>query len=741
MAQPKTFRFYLRYNDSGTYKYYYVSGGSVLTTTTQTQLSRAPLGWKDCEVGWERGFTYFGLFTNYTTPLKFIKDGAMILRSRSYVVGGGIESKLELFVEKFNPSTYAYETFFTGDLDMSQSVDEFNYVTANIMESGFPTKFKANESTPYEYDIDGNPDVQYVYHDGIELQAKLFWTGAAMDMHTGSNGNDYPDLAHYDTQGTNIDVTYYNQDGSTYLILQNNSIVAKDFDLECTFNLNVFVVSGIPVNSYMQLEYREVNLATGLFTGVDYFIENSTYVHVPSTSHTYLGSNSQTITIPSGLGISVTLRMKDVGSSAYLNNSIGYIATTIGMDISAGFTNRYDPTYVQGLYVFDVLGYLIQSIGAANDGTAMPYLSVDSSLLTTDYEDQLIITSGDGLRGLEGSKLKITFADLYKFLDSKFGVCFYYDSSSTTCYLEKKGSVFINSVSTTYPLISSCAKMRVTPFIQEAFNNLKIGSGTFTYDQKGNDVKEITNGKDEFNNTTEWNTPLVRVKKTADYVSPIRCDMYGIEFTRINESGKTISDAESDNEVFAMHVNADNSATYYDAVANVTINYHTLYRQTILVGTWEILNIYSPESAYNILFSPKRSMIRNGPYFRSLLKFNDNDYINFQVSGKNNAFSLKMITYSGGVADYNEGENILVSALCESGTLLFQPVILEFETKEQINLYNLIESDKYRYIEVIHLGNSYYGFLISVKSKPAKRGVTQFKLLATAGTDLSQLIR
>ena len=134
-------------------------------------------------------------------------------------------------------------------------------------------------------------------------------------------------------------------------------------------------------------------------------------------------------------------------------------------------------------------------------------------------------------------------------------------------------------------------------------------------------------------------------------------------------------------------------------------------------------------------------MIRNGPYFRSLLKFNDNDYVNFQVSGKNNAFSLKMITYTGGVVDYNEGENILVSALCESGTLLFQPVILEFETKEQINLYNLIESDKYRYIEVIHLGNSYYGYLISVKSKPAKRGVTQFKLLATAGTDLSQLIR
>ena len=741
MAQPKTFRFYLRYNDSGTYKYYYVSGGSVLTTTTQTQLSRAPLGWKDCEVGWERGFTYFGLFTNYTTPLKFIKDGAMILRSRSYVVGGGIESKLELFVEKFNPSTYAYETFFTGDLDMSQSVDEFNYVTANIMESGFPTKFKANESTPYEYDIDGNPDVQYVYHDGIELQAKGLWTGAAVGMiPLPAISSYYPYLSNYQIEGTNLFFNFGEQDGSSYFVIENNQSTSKDVDLSCDYNINIFVDGGVPYDSYLRFEYREYTISTGVFTGTTYAIENSSSPQSAGSSQTYLGSTAQTVTLGAGKGLAVTVRMEVTFVPGYVGTA-SFTATTIGLEMSAAFTNRYDPTYVPCLYVFDVLSYLIQSIGADNDGTAMPYLSVDSSLLSTDYLNELVITSGDGLRRLTGSKLKITFTDLYKFLDSKFGVCFYYDSSSTTCYLEKKGSVFINSVSTTYPLISSCAKMRVTPFIQEAFNNLKIGSGTFTYDQKGNDVKEITNGKDEFNNTTEWNTPLVRVKKTADYVSPIRCDMYGIEFTRINESGKTISDAESDNEVFAMHVNADNSATYYDAVANVTINYHTLYRQTILVGTWEIENIYSPESAYNILFSPKRSMIRNGPYFRSLLKFNDNDYINFQVSGKNNAFSLKMITYSGGVADYNEGENILVSALCESGTLLFQPVILEFETKEQINLYNLIESDKYRYIEVIHLGNSYYGFLISVKSKPAKRGVTQFKLLATAGTDLSQLIR
>jgi hypothetical protein len=419
-----------------------------------------------------------------------------------------------------------------------------------------------------------------------------------------------------------------------------------------------------------------------------------------------------------------------------------YFDTTSSyLDVDVTLANRYEATYVPCLYALDVLNYLIASIGSANDGTLDASLFVASNLLDTTYLNELVITSGDGLRNLENSKLKITFADFYNWLDSKFGVCFYYDSGSSTWYLDKKENVFVNSVSTTYPLIASCNKMRVTPFTQETFNNLKIGSGTFTYDQKGNGLNEITNGKDEFNNTTEWNTPIVRVKKTADYVSPIRCDMYGIEFQRINLTDKTISDSESDNDIFAMHVNASSSATYYNPVTALTINYHTLYRQTILVGTWEIENIFATESAYNILFSPKRSMVRNGPYFRSLLKFNDSDTINFQVSGKNSIFTNKMKTLTGGVVDYDEGASILVSDLCANDLVLFQPVVFEFETLEDINLYTLIGTDRYRYIEVIHLGNSYYGYLISISTKPANRGITKFKLLATSFTDLTQLER
>jgi len=679
------------------------------------------------------------LFTNYTTPLKFVKDGAQILRHLMYTTG--IESKVELFVEKFNPAsgTYAYATFVTGDLDMSQAIDEFDYVTANIMEGGFPAKFKANESTPYEYDIDGNPDVQYVYHDGVDLQARALWTGAAVGMVAlPAISSYYPYLSNYDNEGTNISLNMGDQDGTNYFIIANHQATSKDIDLVCDYNINIFVSGGVAYNSYLRFEWREFNLSTNAFTGTTYAIENSAVPQVPGTSQTYLGSTSQTITLGAGLGIAVTVRMEVTTVPGYVGTA-SFSATTIGLEMSAYFVNRYDPTYVPCLYAYDVLTYLIQSIGTANDGTPMPYLSVDSTLLQTVYDSQIVITSGDGLRNLEGSKLKITFEQFYKFMDSIFGVSFSVDTP--TCYLEQKNNVFINQVSSTYPLINSCNKMRVTPFISETFNNLKIGGGTFTFDKKGDSVSEITNGKDDFTATSEWNTPIVRVKRTADYVTPILISPYAIEFQRINLSNKTISDSSSDNDIFAMHVNADNSATYTIPSTGVTINYHTLFREPIVVGTWGIENIFAIDSIYNILFSPKRSMVRNGTYFRSLLKFNDTDYINFQVSGKNNIFSIKMLTKTLGVTDYDEGANILVSDLCANDSVLFQPVVLEFETLEDINLYTLIGTDRYRYIEVIHLGNSYYGYLISVSTKPANRGVTKFKLLATSFTDLTQLER
>jgi hypothetical protein len=741
MAQPKPYKHYLRYYNLSAlaYEYYYVTGNTVDTILNKTELARAPEGWQEYEVGWERGFTYYGMFTSYATPLKFHKDGALILRYLQYTYG--IEAKCELLVEKFNSDTavFDYETFFIGDLDLSKATDEFDYVVVPIMESGFPAKLKAREDTPYEFSIDGNPDVKYVFNDGIALQSKIYWIGSV-----GQNFNFYPDLNYYFDEGTNVALHPYTQQvlptGGLLTFLENTSGNSIDVTLECNFNITVSTNAGTP-NAQAQMLYGLYPMGS-TFSSY-YYVLNSSFVHGGNVSHIYSGVNSQTITVPTGYGLALLFRMQKTSGGVLTSND--YIAEINALELSAYFVNKYEPTYIPTLRAIDVMEYLINKIGENSLGQPDQTPAFIDHTIESQFPNQIVITSGDGIRNLGGSKLKISFSDLFKFLNIKFGVAFYYDKTTNICHLQDKSNVFINSQGAGYGNIGSVNNLKITPFTSEAFVNLKIGDKKQSYDQRGANDTEITNGKDEFNTETVRLSPLVRINKTADYISPIRCDMYGIELVRVNLEGKTLSDSSSDNDVFAIHKNEDSSGNFnllnQTTGAIVSTPYYLLYRTPIVAGTWEIQNISSPETAYNILFSPQRSLFRNGAYFRSLLKLNDANSLNFQLSGMNNVGNLKMITYTNGALDFNEGGAVLISDLCPDEDLLFQPVIFEFETKEVINLYNLIEDNPYNYITFTYLDNQYAGFIISAKSKPVIRGTTQFKLLAAPNTTLTNLIR
>jgi hypothetical protein len=745
MAQPKPYKHYLRYYDISAlaYEYYYVTGGTVDNTSAKTELARAPEGWQEYEVGWERGFTYYGMFTSYATPLKFHKDGALILRYLQYTYG--IEAKCELLVEKFNSDTavFDYETFFIGDLDLSKATDEFDYVVVPIMESGFPAKLKAREDTPYEFAIDGNADVKFVYSDGLNLQAKLSWAGLP---NTSINGYYNPALVSYDHEGTNLYLQQYDHllsGNSPFILLANNSNISQDIDFVYDYSITIHLDNSVAASSYFWIQFREVVISTNTFVSNTYIL-NSTYLHAPNLTYTYIGTIQLPYTLSPNRRIEVTYRMWQPVAAAFLISGTDYQLTSNYEEVTAYFVNRYEPSYIQTLRAVDVMEYLINEIGENSLGQPDQTPTFIDHTIESQFPSQIVITSGDAIRNLGGSKLKISFSELFKFLNTKFGVAFYYDKTTNTCHLQDKSNVFINSQGAGYGNIGSVKNLKITPFTSEAFVNLKIGDKKQSYDQRGANDTEITNGKDEFNTETVRLSPLVRINATADYISPIRCDMYGIEFVRVNLESKTLADSSTDNDVFAIHKNEDSSGNfnrYVSGTGYVSTPYYLLYRTPIVAGTWEIQNISSPETAYNILFSPQRSLFRNGAYFRSLLKLNDSNSLNFQISGMNNVGNLKMITYTNGALDFNEGGAVLISDLCPDEGLLFQPVIFEFETKEVINLYNLIEDNPYNYITFTYLDNQYAGFIISAKSKPVIRGTTQFKLLAAPHIDLTNLIR
>jgi len=131
-----------------------IAGSSVSVLAGQLPLTFTPDGWQEISIAWERNLTKFGNVRNFSLPLKFVVDGAKIIRSIVYSTN--FETKVFLLIKRLKIVTspidynYFYEDYYRGEIDLSTFNDEESTVTVNIMEGDLHKKLKANEGTTYE---------------------------------------------------------------------------------------------------------------------------------------------------------------------------------------------------------------------------------------------------------------------------------------------------------------------------------------------------------------------------------------------------------------------------------------------------------------------------------------------------------------------------------------------------------------------------------------------------------------
>jgi len=120
-------------------------------------LEYSPDGWDDNALTVERSSTYYGIFRSYTIKLKFVRDGAELLRDLFYNGGNkfsnlgnpaGVEAFLH--IEKLNRFSLEYELIYTGSFDYGTFADYSEYVEATIVDSGLTNLVKANQDNEYE---------------------------------------------------------------------------------------------------------------------------------------------------------------------------------------------------------------------------------------------------------------------------------------------------------------------------------------------------------------------------------------------------------------------------------------------------------------------------------------------------------------------------------------------------------------------------------------------------------------
>jgi hypothetical protein len=700
--QGKAWSYYIL-DDQG--RSYRKENGMIVPKTSPKRLLYTPDGWQDISIAWERSLTRFGLTRNFTLPLGFVIDGAEILRYLDYRNNFDLITYLLILKEELEISDDEYyfwnKYFYKAELDLTTLEDEENKVTVSVMEGGLSKDLKANENTTYEFDVNV-PEALTVKMDGLKLVGRINY-GIVLEVWAGNNKTLFPSVF-LNNEGSNFNFIYQNEIGDFASGINN---LINDIDFSNSDKYYIKATGNVSITIKLK----------GTFTvRGNFFPPGGANVHYQFKYATSLGQSGIAADITAS-GVFNGTKIDVDESSAVINLVDGESlfwyqqapedagAYTGAFDddtkLSFEFIDRFRTTYIKVLPIDYVFGKIVEKI-AGNS------IYAQSALLSS--KKNLVISSGEEIRGLENAKIKTSFRDF----DDSFNVILNTGSGveNNKIVIEEKEHFF----NTENPIHLGKAKKVKTKKLTELFvNSIKIGYQNQNYDD--------VNGRDEPNTTHIYTSIIKRIGKELSLISKYRADAYGIEFTRTNLEGRTTTDNSSDNDVFIINIDYDNPQT--DPVIGT---YYNLKRETYD----SITGLISPDTIFNIEeLTPKRLALKHQNYWNSIFHGFEMSELGFETTDKN----AELVTVKNDETIIEKG-NVKLSTTPR----LFIPRIFEFEPESMIEIVELMQENPNRCFSFEHPnGNIYKGFNLRIGLAANTLKEQVFQLIMAPDTDLKTL--
>lgn len=694
----KEFRYYLV--DAQGRSYFVDNDGNVSISSIPRDLISTPDGWMDTTISYGRSTKFPGVIRTFTVPLRFIKDGAVILKYLYYTYGIQAVGNLVILKRDIVDGTDVYKQYYVGGINFAQFNDQSNVVECEVLETGLSELVKANEGTKYDIPIEA-PAAIPVLMDGITMYSNVKILNYANIIYDPAFPDGQPDTitstfvyisssvtdteTKYPSAIWGTTVPYYGTEAVETVPTENwltQTDRLTNFHLTGTMKFKIAGSSGYRLKGFIksgtQYDTGRIIDLSPQFTSTGFPMDVSFDVDVNFT----MGSNERLY--------------------PFVQNDGGdgkVIIFGVDNNLTIVYDYNREATTVMCLRPLYVLQQLINKI------TNGKYTATSTLLEGEGYFYPL--TSGEALRGFVkgvpvdyiGPVIKTSLNDFIQSYNVKFNIGL---GTRDKVIVEKK-EYFFNSNDLTD--LGEVADFILSPATDHLFNTLKIGWPEQNYDD--------VNGLNEFNTTQNYTTPVTKVVKALDLTSVYRADCYGIEFARINLDGKTTTDSSSDTEIFIININSSlqlNRPAY-----------------TSLTG------VITPD-VFNVELSPKTCFYEHGNYLHIGMDKLDAQSIVFQTTTKA-AYNLSRTI---------GGKTITEKADAVIGTLakpLFLPQVFQFATRVPLNIVNLIEADSYGKIGFTWKGNHFYGYLLECSQQPALNAKQTFKLLAGADNDLSKLIQ
>lgn len=798
MAIPKRqFLYFLTDSDN---RSYYWNGNIVATTNKPTPLKSTPSGWKDIEISWGTNDTYFSLQRTFTIPLKFVGDGASILR---YVMqnGKGYESNINIVILKWSPITGKYETEYKGRVDLSKySDDPKEGVTLNAIEGGVLDYLTSRGDTAYDILCDQtSPDFSRVEFDGTLLADKYHYT--VTDMSDTFNGVGIP----INSYGGTVPVAFISNDGDSVGIITGTQSLMGYTTLdnlgESTDYMFQTTDSKVSVSIAGSISYMvDADLAYGFFI-ISAHKENGNWIQ--DASHTILplkaynkAGKKQGISFYADMDVQKNGKLFLMVLSPILPGIGGLGMKFFESEISLSFNSKaVDSTSV----VLSPLTLLKAIVSKMTDGQ----FTAESNFFTSN--DNIVTTCGDALRNttlsesLQHYYINTSFSDFFKSYNSIYSIGL--KIIDNVIWIEPKSDLYGGEQEITN--IGDVSKISVSAATDYLCNTVNAGYTAQDYDAKS--------GKYEFNSEAVFQLPVTTVTKNYDIRSKYRGDAFGIEFIRANLTSSTDSsstdttDNEGDKQAFMINTLKDETYKSFTHEASfldngyITFLYDEDFTEDyvkkvflasrkftvsgslnndgsyLMLGTGfafftgnkigvSTSQTFTPETAtITVTFDNPLRRIKRADY-TSISGVLDNTVYNVEdmtpkrqlLAHGNYLRSLLMQLPNESITLASKDKNSLLITTDENGTVsesspevvstltdpLFLPYVFEFTTKVPISFANLMKLVPKGLIAFSYNNTLMYGLPIgSMKYHPGDESSQTWKLLCASKTDLSSLFK
>lgn len=715
MTQGPETIYFLKNGKTG--NYLTLINGIVMETANPTPLLYAPEGWDTVSIQNVRNVRFFALDRSFTVPLNFVEDGGKLLKHFAYKFGS--EERIQLIIGQqrihIDPNEYGfyYTMLYPGEIDFSNFMHTGPRVTVNIMEGGLAKLIKSRENVVYEIPTDV-PERELMKMTGIKLFQKtqyivtngalvndLGGSSLAMTVVASEAITSIGAVSQERIKSNNGPGALFETDNYFLLTGSQPTTITIDFDFKVLMRLSFGTAPLNPTNAVLNL--HQINNDTGaeLVPIPVYKVPTTDPVFLYNNKHTIKGA--VTLTVPANTRLVFYL---STGPGA--NRNFTFFTYDNDGSISVQYDYVHRDTYIRVLPAIYVLQQLVNKM---TDGA----YTVRSEVMNKYREIKL--ASGDNIRGIRPAPIKTSFNAWFNSLNVV--LCLGVRISLSEMLVETKES-FVDYSS--YVDLGECASLKVSFAPDYMYSSIKIGYPEQNY----SDV----NGRQEFNNTSQFTTPITRVNKELNLVSDYRADCYGIEFLRINLEGKTTTDSASDNEVFMIHATIDpvgyrgNPGDPDDSV--------------VIYGLNRGLNQYvtgllTPETVFNVWFSPKHCLYRQGRFIRSCFYRMDQYNLKFQTTDKNAMLEIRTPLSRPIIEREDEPIALL-------GPRLFQPVVLEFDTPVPHDLMEILYNNPLQAFQTRYLGLVLEGLPNKIGLNPETSASQIVQLLAGAETNLEPLI-